>query len=183
MQADLEIIGGRIVLPDGIREGAVYVHEGKILAITAARSIAARETLDAGGLVVMPGMIDGHVHFQDPGDATREDFIAGSSSAAIGGITMVIEHTHSHPVRSVAMLREKATYLSQRSVIDYGLAAHAWPEDLPQVDSLWREGAYFFKIFTCATHGVPATLPGTALNLFRRLTALNGLVTYRSCSY
>lgn len=176
VQADLEITGGWIVLPGGIREGVLYVRDGKVLAITSESIIAARETIDATGLTVVPGMIDGHVHFQDPGDATREDFIAGSSSAALGGITMVIEHTHSHPVRSADMLHEKAAYLGQRSLIDYGLAAHAWPEDLPHLEALWRAGAYFFKIFTCATHGVPATLPGTALDLFRQLALIDGLV-------
>ena len=85
-------------------------------------------------------MIDGHVHFQDPGDSSREDFVSGSSAAAVGGVTTVIEHTHSHPVRNTRFLQEKIAHLENRSLVDYGLGAHVWPEDIPQVEELWRAG-------------------------------------------
>ena len=120
-------------------------------------------------------MIDGHVHFQDPGDSSREDFISGSSAAAVGGVTTVIEHTHSYPVRNTRFLQEKIAHLQNRSLVDFGLGAHVWPEDIPQVEGLWRAGLQFFKIFTCNTHGVPAILAGRMLEFFQSLARFEGL--------
>lgn len=177
---DLGIEYGTVVTGRGRTEAHVYVQAGRIAAVSAER-FGARERIDASGLYVLPGMIDGHVHFQDPGDSTREDFIAGSSAAAIGGTTTVIEHTHSHPVRTPAFFREKAEHLRDRSVIDFGLAAHVWPEDaLRQAQGtslleLWQAGVVFFKIFTCTTHGVPALLPGPLLGFMEQLEAFDGL--------
>lgn len=132
----------------------MYVAGGRIVEVSEAGHAAAEE-VDARGLYVLPGAIDGHVHFMDPAEPDREDFVTGSSAAAVGGVTTVIEHTHGLPVRSAAALREKAAYAGGRSLIDYGLAAHVWPEDVAGLPDLWRAGAAYFKLFTCTTHGVP----------------------------
>jgi dihydroorotase (multifunctional complex type) len=171
---DLGIEGGTLVTGQGRRQAHLYVEGGTIAAIGDERH-PARQRIDATGLHVLPGMIDGHVHFQDPGDSSREDFISGSSAAAVGGITALIEHTHSDPVRSVGFFRDKAEHLRNRSVVDFGLAAHVWPEDLLGIGDLWRAGVLFFKLFTCTTHGVPALLPGPLLAVFRQLAACDGL--------
>jgi dihydroorotase (multifunctional complex type) len=152
----------------------LYIQDGSIAAV-AGEELEAHRRIDASGLYVLPGAIDGHVHFQDPGDTTREDFISGSSAAAVGGVTTVIEHTHSHPVRDAAFLREKINHLQQRSLVDFGLAAHAWPDQPSQYADLWRAGVTFFKVFTCTTHGVPGHTPSQLLSLFRELADLNAL--------
>ena len=126
---DLAISGATIVTPRGRRRANVYI-DGESIAGISDEHHDARRTVDAAGLYLLPGMVDGHVHFQDPGDTTREDFITGTSAAAVGGVTTVIEHTHSDPVRSVEFLREKIHHLSSRSLIDFGLAAHAWPSQI-----------------------------------------------------
>jgi dihydroorotase (multifunctional complex type) len=174
MAFDLVISGGTIVRPSGRRRAHVYVEGGVIAAITD-EELESKRRIDASGLYVLPGAIDGHVHFQDPGDTSREDFITGSSAAAVGGVTTVIEHTHSHPVRNVALLREKIEHLRDRSVVDYGLAAHAWPDQPSQYADLWRAGVTFFKVFTCTTHGVPGHDAAALLTLFRELTDLDAL--------
>jgi dihydroorotase (multifunctional complex type) len=115
-------------------------------------------------------MVDQHVHFMDPGDNAREDFVRGSSAAAVGGVTTVIEHTHSNPVLTADDLREKREYLADRSVIDFGLMAHVFPDTIDHVPSLWESGVAMFKAFTCTTHGVPALLPDDLLRLFRSLS-------------
>lgn len=174
MAYDLGIEGGIIVSGSGKRQANLYVQDGAIAAVADER-LGARERVDASGLDVLPGMIDSHVHFQDPGDTSREDFIAGSSAAAVGGVTTLVEHTHSHPVRNIRFFKEKVAHLRDRSVVDYGLAAHVWPEDVSQVEVLWRAGVQFFKVFTCATHGVPAILPGPMLELFHAVAKFDGL--------
>lgn len=174
MKYDLAIEGGTLVSGSGREKKNLYVQEGVVAAVTADR-LQARQHCDASDLMLLPGMIDGHVHFMDPGDSSREDFVSGSSAAAAGGVTTVIEHTHSHPVRSAHFLQEKMAHLENRSLVDYGLGAHVWPEDIPRVEELWRAGLQFFKVFTCNTHGVPAILAGRMLELFRSLASFGGL--------
>jgi dihydroorotase (multifunctional complex type) len=171
---DLAIYGPTLVTAGGRRRAHVYTKDGRIAAVTDEK-LAAERTIDASGLFVLPGAVDGHVHFQDPGDTTREDFITGSSAAAVGGVTTVVEHTHSHPVRDVAFLRDKIEHLQSRSLVDFGLAAHAWPSQVGQHAELWRAGVMFFKVFTCTTHGVPGFDAANLLGLFRELAGLDAL--------
>jgi dihydroorotase (multifunctional complex type) len=171
---DLAIYGATLVSPRGRRRAHVYVQDGRIAAVTD-EHLQADRTIDAAGLYLLPGMIDGHVHFQDPGDTSREDFVTGSSAAAVGGVTTVIEHTHSHPVRTVDFLRDKTEHLTKRSLVDFGLAAHAWPSDVGKHAALWRAGVTFFKVFTCTTHGVPGHTPAQLLALFRELASVDAL--------
>lgn len=171
---DLAIHGATLVTGRGRRRANLYVQNGSIAAITD-EPAAAERSIDAAGLHLLPGAVDGHVHFQDPGDTSREDFISGSSAAAVGGVTTVIEHTHSHPVRNAGFLREKIEHLRNRSLIDFGLAAHAWPTQLGHHGELWRAGVTFFKVFTCTTHGVPGHDAAHVLGLFRELADLDAL--------
>jgi dihydroorotase (multifunctional complex type) len=171
---DLAIRGATLVTSRGRRRAHVYCADGRIAAITD-EHFAAGDDLDAAGLFLLPGAVDGHVHFQDPGDTSREDFQSGTAAAAVGGVTTVIEHTHSHPVRDPAFLREKIEHVRRRSSIDFGLAAHAWPSQIGQHRALWAAGVTFFKVFTCTTHGVPGFDPASLLALFREVTAFDGL--------
>lgn len=174
MPFDLAIKYATLVEPTGSYQAHLYVQDGRIAAV-GDFDAEARETLDAAGLHLLPGSVDGHVHFMDPGPTEREDFISGSSAAAVGGVTTVIEHTHAHPVLSAQDVREKSGYLADRSIVDYGLTAHTWPETVGVVREIWEAGASAFKVFTCTTHGVPATLSGTMLRLFRAVAEFDGL--------
>jgi dihydroorotase len=171
---DLAIDHSTLVTPRGRRRAHLYVEDGRIAAISDER-LAARERLDAAGLHLLPGAVDGHVHFQDPGDTNREDFTTGTAAAAVGGVTTVVEHTHSHPVRDVSFLREKIEHVRGRALIDFALAAHAWPDRLGEFRALWAAGVAFFKVFTCTTHGVPGWDAGHLLPLFREIATFDGL--------
>lgn len=162
---DLAIEGGTVVSPEGRRRAHVYIVDDQIAALSTER-LGARERVDASGLLVLPGMVDAHVHFMDPGAPEREDFPTGSSAAVAAGVTTVIEHTHAHPVRTAADLREKAAYLSDRSHIDFALAAHVWPDRIDDARSAWAAGAAYLKVFTCTTHGIPGFDAGRLRELF-----------------
>jgi dihydroorotase len=164
----LGIEGGEVVTSRGRARLHVYVSEGRIAAVTP-RALQAREKVDASGLLVMPGMVDAHIHFMDPGDTTREDFPTGSAAAARAGVTTVIEHTHAAPVISAEDLHAKVDHLRERSRVDFGLAAHAWPDRLEEVEGVWRAGAAFVKAFTCTTHGVPGFDAAALKRLFTRI--------------
>jgi dihydroorotase (multifunctional complex type) len=166
---DCEIANATLLEPKGRYRGTIAISGERVAGILEEPSGNAARTIDAEGLVALPGMVDQHVHFMDPGDNAREDFIRGSSAAAVGGVTTVVEHTHSNPVLTAEDLREKREYLKDRSVIDFGLMAHVFPDTVKYVPDLWEDGVAIFKAFTCTTHGVPGLLPDDLLRLFRSL--------------
>jgi dihydroorotase-like cyclic amidohydrolase len=108
----------------------------------------------------------------DPGDTTREDFPTGTGAAAVAGVTTVIEHTHSDPVRSLAELEAKMAHLEDRANVDFGLAAHVWPDRLDDLEPLWGGGISYFKIFTCTTHGVPGLTGSRLKGALERIASL-----------
>jgi dihydroorotase (multifunctional complex type) len=170
MRVDCEIVNATVITPQGRFQGTIAIDDGRIAGLLAEPSGNAARTIDAEGLFALPGMVDQHVHFMDPGNTTREDFVHGSSAAAVGGVTTVIEHTHSNPVLTPDDFREKVAHLRDRSVIDYGLMAHVFPDTIEHVPALWEDGVAMFKAFTCTTHGVPGLLPDDLLRLFRSLS-------------
>jgi dihydroorotase (multifunctional complex type) len=171
---ELGIEGGEIVTPRGRSRLHIYVSNGSVMDLSPDRQPAA-DVVDAAGLLVMPGMVDAHVHFMDPADPTREDFPTGTAAALRAGVTTVIEHTHARPVVSATDLAEKADYLSARSRIDYALGAHAWPDRLEEIAGVWQAGAAFIKVFTCTTHGVPGFSTHALRALFEKAAACGAL--------
>jgi len=151
---ELAIKGGTVVSARGRHRAHIYVSDGRIVHV-GDQDEQADQVVDATGLSVLPGMVDTHVHLMDPGATDREDFPTGTAAAAAAGVTTIVEHTHANPVRSVADLSEKLAYLEGRSNVDFGLAAHTWPDRIDDLGALWEAGVTFFKIFTCTTHGVP----------------------------
>src|SRR5690625_2417225 len=154
--------------------GSISIKDGKIAVISKSPLRNAEHYINAEGLVLIPGMVDQHVHFMDPGETEREDFIHGSMAAAMGGVTTVIEHTHGFPVRNVQTFDEKMDHLKNRSLVDYGLTAHAFPEDIGNLKPLWDRGVMMFKIFTCTTHGIPTMNNDYLYRAFEEIASFNG---------
>ena len=173
-ELDLAVRNVRIVLPDRVVEGHVYVRDGKVAAIGSVE-LTAEQAVDGNGLFLLPGMVDVHVHFMDPGEPEREDFPTGSAAAAVAGVTTVVEHTHARPVRDPEGFREKKIYVSERSVVDFGLAAHLSPDCVEDVLGVLEEGAVFIKVFTCETHGIQAVGSGWFYELMKRVDKDKGL--------
>ena len=116
---------GRIALPgyDEFSTVDILVQEGKIAEIGCDIVRPDEEILDVRDLLVLPGGVDPHVHFNDPGFTDREDFYHGSAAAAAGGITTVIDmpFTSMPPVTSVHNLNRKLEAISSQAVVDFGL--------------------------------------------------------------
>src|SRR5215203_5403976 len=84
----------RVVLPDGVRPATIVVSDGRIAAVephSAKPNNGAASTLEAGASVLLPGLIDSHVHINNPGRADWEGFEAGTRAAAAGGITTIVD--------------------------------------------------------------------------------------------
>src|SRR4029450_9740209 len=98
MKADLVVKNGSIVTPEATLKGGVAIAAGKIVAIGADDTLPdGKQTIDASGLHVLPGLIDAHVHFRDPGVTHKEDFSTGSTAAVCGGVTTVIDMPNQIP--------------------------------------------------------------------------------------
>lgn len=169
----LGIEGATLVGVKAQLQANLYVSDGRIAAITKER-LNCGTKVDAAGTLLMPGMIDAHVHLMDPGDSTREDFPSGSSAAAGAGVTSLIEHTHSAPLITAEDLFEKRSYLQGRSHVDFGLGAHVWGED-QDLKALWNAGASFLKAFSCTTHGVPGLDYGALSRVFRSVAQIDAV--------
>jgi allantoinase len=168
-------VGGTVVTGDGSRRADIVIDQGRIAGVTPAGSeMSAATVIDAGGLLVLPGMVDTHVHLMDPGQTEREDFPTGTAAAAARGVTTIVEHTHAHPVRDRAELEDKLASLRGRSNVSFGLAAHVWPDRIDALEDTWRAGVAFFKVFTCTTHGVPAVEGEDMRSTLRRVAAFGG---------
>ncbi|GAA1247445.1 dihydroorotase [Pseudonocardia aurantiaca] len=176
---DLVIAGGTVVTGHGRSRVNVAVSDGRIAYVGPDRP-SGREIVDAAGLLVFPGGVDTHVHLMDPGSTDREDFPTGTAAAAASGVTTIIEHSHGQPVVGVDDLMAKREYLHDRSNVDYGLAAHAWPGRAAAVPELAAAGVAFFKVFTCTTHGVPGH-DAAALKEHLTQTALVDAVSLMHC--
>jgi allantoinase len=148
--ADLVVTSDRIVTPEGERAGAVVVSGGRITAIVSRESIpASTGTFDAGSAAVLPGIVDTHVHLNEPGRTEWEGFATGTQAAAVGGVTTVVDMPlNSLPVTTnVAALRRKARAADGVALVDYGFWGGVIPGNGADLAPLLEAGALGFKVF------------------------------------
>src|SRR6185312_14881161 len=99
---NLILKGGTIVNQDGEGVGDVGVRDGRIAALGDLSQASGGETIDCRGLHVLPGVIDSHVHFREPGLTHKEDLESGSLAAVLGGVTAVFEMPNTNPLTTSA---------------------------------------------------------------------------------
>ena len=167
--ADLVIHGGQIVSPETIIAASIAIKDGAVLAIGAADAMPpARDYLDATGLHILPGAIDVHVHFRDPGYPQKEDFGSGTAAAAFGGVTTVFDMPNTLPtIATRETLAEKHAIARAKAHVDYGLYGVLGEESLEHVADLIAGGIIGFKLYMGNTFGRIATpSTGAMLELF-----------------
>lgn len=148
---DLLLRGTHIVLPDGIRAATIGVRDGRIAAIEPLDWDApARGRVDAGDHTVLPGLVDTHVHVNDPG-TDWEGFRTAGDAAAAGGITTIIDMPlNSLPVTTtVAALHAKRRSAAGICAVDYGFWGGLVPGNLAELAPLLEHGVAGFKCFLC----------------------------------
>lgn len=149
---DLLIKNARVVTADEVIAAAVAVKEGKIAAVLDGEApVAARQVLDLAGKYLLPGVIDCHVHFNEPGYTWREEFAQGSRAAAAGGVTTVIDMPMQNrpPVTDREIFEHKAALLRGKSAVDYGFWGALVKHNLDKLNGLQEAGALAFKCFMC----------------------------------
>jgi allantoinase len=173
------IAGGTVATDSAVLRADVVIEDGRIAGIAEPGTAGSSDELvDASGLVVMPGAIDPHAHFEDPGHTEREDFTTGTMAAAAGGITSVIEHPLTYPpVTTTELYREKRDMASRKVVVDFGLWGALTAPSLPEIAGQWAEGAMGFKAFMPHSDpSYPNVTDAEFLEGMREVQRLGGLV-------
>lgn len=140
----------RVVLPDGIRAAAVHVAHGGIVKIGDYDEVPSGAVVETfTDCVLMPGVVDSHVHLNEPGRTEWEGFISGTRAAAAGGVTSLIEMPlNAIPATTtVAALRAKQTAAEGKLSVDVGLWGGVVPGNAADLEPLWRAGVCGFKAF------------------------------------
>jgi allantoinase len=141
----------RVVLPDGIRPATVHLRAGKIERVAAWEEVPdeGRELFDCGDSVILPGLVDSHVHVNEPGRTDWEGFATATRAAAAGGITTLVDM----PLNSIPAttsrraLRSKIEAAAGKLSVDAGLWGGVVPGNTGELAGLLEEGVLGFKAF------------------------------------
>ncbi len=156
MTADLKLINGKIFFRGELIKANLEINNGKISSIGSNNSNEAEKTIDLENKLILPGMIDEHVHFRDPGYTHKANFETESKAAAMGGITTVYEMPNTKPpVTNVKRFEEKKETVDKKSYIDYALFAQIDQESVETDDikKLNKKGVIGYKIFMIPSGG------------------------------
>jgi dihydroorotase len=134
---DLLVVGGTCVLGAATARADLGVRQGRLVAVGDLSSASAPERIDAAGLHVLPGVIDTHVHFREPGLTHKEDMATGSAAAALGGVTAVFEMPNTKPpTTSGEALADKLSRARGRMRCDYAFYLGATPDNASRLGEL-----------------------------------------------
>jgi allantoinase len=153
----LVVRGRRVVLPDGIRPATVGVDAGAIVSVDDYDvDPVDASIIDAGDHVVMPGVVDTHVHVNEPGRADWEGFKTATRAAGAGGVTTIVDMPLNSipPTTTVAALREKVAAARGKCAVDVGFWGGVVPGNGDQLEPLLDAGVLGFKAFLVPS-GVP----------------------------
>lgn len=152
--SDLIIKNAKLFINNIIQPAEIAVKDGKISQIKKIVSTKSyNEIINAKGALVLPGAIDVHVHFRDPGMTKKENWYTGSCAAAAGGVTTVIEHPNTIPPTIDAESFQKKLKAAKKSIVDYGINAGV-TQDLTTLKEMWELGATSFgEIFMAESTG------------------------------
>ena len=145
------IRGKRVVVAGHVRSASVFVDAGRITRIGAYEEPVPEgvAVTDAGELVVMAGLVDTHVHINDPGRSDWEGFTTATRAAAAGGVTTLVDMPLNSipPTTTLAGLNAKLGALEDRAHVDVALCGGLVPSNPKGLAELFREGVVAFKCF------------------------------------
>lgn len=151
MATDTLIRARRAVIDGAERSALVRVREGRIVAVEPVDSpVGDAEVVDLGDdVVLLPGLVDAHVHVNEPGRTAWEGFASATRAAAAGGVTTIIDMPLNSipPTTTVAALEEKQAVARDQAYVDVGFWGGAVPDNLADLRPLHEAGVFGFKCF------------------------------------
>ena len=146
---DLIIRNGTVILSNCLTAASIAIADGKIIAVDAEIPGSAKTEIDATNLHIFPGLIDIHVHFNDPGRSDWEGILTGSAALAAGGGTLFFDMplNSSPPVLDAESFDKKIAAATNKSQTDFALWGGLTPQNLDHMESLADRGVVGFKAF------------------------------------
>ncbi|MEM2281726.1 MAG: dihydroorotase family protein [Candidatus Bathyarchaeia archaeon] len=148
MTVDLVLKDLKAYVDGAVRECCIAIEGGKISKIgKEAHMPKTDETLSLNGLLVLPGLIDVHVHLRDEGKAYKEDFYTGTAAAAAGGFTTVLDMPNNAPVTmSAEALKNRMATARRKILVNVGFYSE-FPKDTREIPKIIAGGAVAFKLY------------------------------------
>jgi len=145
---DSVLSNAKAYIDNEILDCSLAINEEKIFKIGKETLMPRAETrIDLRNLLVLPGLIDVHVHLRDEGKAYKEDFYSGTAAAAAGGITTVLDMPNNNPVTmSAETLRNRMEIAKRKALVNIGFYSE-FPKNTEEIEEITREGAIAFKLF------------------------------------
>jgi len=145
---DLALTNCRAFIKDSLIETNIFISNEKI-ALISKKDFNAAEKINCKNLIVLPGLIDAHVHLREPGFTEKEDFVSGSKAALAAGITSVIDMPNNkEPIISFKLLKEKFSLAEKKMLVNFALNFGAANNNLKEAEkALKEEGVPGIKIF------------------------------------
>jgi allantoinase len=146
---DVSVRSRRVVLPDGVRAASIVIRDGRIVSIGGYDDPRSAADVDAGDLMVLPGLVDTHVHCNEPGRTDWEGFATATRAAAAGGVTTIVDM----PLNSVPStttlhgLAAKRQAAEGQCHVDVGFWGGVVPGNAGELEGLARRGVLGFKCF------------------------------------
>lgn len=138
----MDVVEGKLFYQGRLQKACVGIEDGRIVSVR--KVLDGDEHHDFGDRLVLPGAVDPHVHFRDPGSTHKEDFSSGSLSALHGGVTCVLDMPNTvPPVIDAPSLQEKREGVAGRSWVDYGLFGGI----SPRTDVASLASCHAYKVF------------------------------------
>ncbi len=167
--------GGRVVTEEGVLEADVAVDAGRIVAVGEAGTLpAARRRWDLDGRLLLPGVIDVHVHVREPGMTHKEDWGTATAAAAVGGVTTIFDMPNTvPPTDTPAHFAVKHAAAAEKALVDFGIYGLLGEHNLADLPALAASGVIGFKLFLGNTTGdLPCPSDGAVLEALEILAGL-----------
>jgi dihydroorotase (multifunctional complex type) len=146
--ADLVLNNAKAYLKKEIADCSLAINNGKIFKIGKEANMPKAQTkIDLKNLLVLPGLIDAHVHLRGQGKAYKEDFYSGTAAAATGGITTVLDMPNNDPVTmSAETVKNRMENAENKILVNVGFFSE-FPRNTKEIQDIVEEGAVAFKLF------------------------------------
>lgn len=176
--ADLIIKNAKILTEKGLIEGGLTIEKGVIAKIGAESKLGnADTTVNVNGKLLVPGLVDLHVHFREPGFTHKEDFLTGSRAAAAGGVTTIVDEPNNSPVtNSLETIKNKIEIIKGKAYVDFSLQMATYADKLGEIAKAREYGIKAFPVFD-ELGGKPTGMENTTVlrEAIKNVKAVEGL--------
>ena len=175
MIVDSVLTNAKAYFKSEVVDCSIAIEEGKIFKIGKETQMpSADQKVNLKNLLVLPGLIDAHVHLRDEGKAYKEDFFSGTAAAAAGGFSTVLDMPNNDPVTmSMQTLRKRMEIAARKILVNVGLYSE-FPDDLGKLPGIVSEGAVGFKLFMgCQVGGLDVDRDEQLKEAFSEVSKLN----------